>query len=413
MINKRFTVLDLFCGAGGMSLGFTKAGFNVVCSVDNYPAAVETYKTNFGNHIVNLDLADDLDLPLTDVITGGPPCQGFSSAGVRRMGDKRNSLVSNYVEIILRNKPKVFVFENVEGFLTAEGGERVFDLLEPLVDFGYNIHLRKINAAEYGVPQHRKRVIGIGGLGWNPVFPAPTHKPFGAPGTFQKHTNLPPAPTLRDALEGLSAPDNNNPGNPQGHFFKTLSGIDLSRAILLKQGQTMRDLPSDLRHDSYSRRANRRVQDGTPTKKRGGAPTGVRRLIFDEPCKAITGGARSEFLHPELHRNLTIRECARVQTFPDNFIFKGSQSDQIQLIGNAVPPVLAQVIAESLAIQLEHLSLPVDLPIKGSLLSFSPTDSNGYSPILKEVTKRVIQLFNPVDAQTSTLFQMEASLSNR
>jgi len=412
MIDKKPTVLDLFCGAGGMSLGFIKAGFEVVCSVDNYSAAVKTYKANLGNHIFDLDLSSDLELPVTDVVIGGPPCQGFSSAGVRRTGDKRNSLVSNYVEIILRNKPKVFIFENVEGFLTAEGGERVFDLLEPLIDAGYNIHLRKINAAEYGVPQHRKRVIGIGGLGWNPVFPLPTHRPFGAPGSFQKHNNLPPSPTLRDALEGLSMPDSEGPGKPQGHFFKALSGLDLSRAFLLTQGQTMRDLPPELRHDSYNRRANRRVQDGTPTEKRGGAPTGVRRLIFDEPCKAITGGARSEFLHPEEHRNLTIRECARIQTFPDDFVFKGTQADQIQLIGNAVPPVLARVIAESLLAQLKGASLLGDYQTRGRLLSFAPTDSNGYSPALKEVTRRVIQLFNPVIGQTPSLFQTESTLFN-
>lgn len=157
---RKPTVLDLFCGAGGMALGFRRAGFEVVCSVDIFKAAVDTYRANFGDHILDIDLSEGVELPQTDVIVGGPPCQGFSSAGVRKHGDKRNSLISSYVDIILKNKPKAFIFENVEGFLTAEHGERVLDLLAPLIDAGYNIHLRKINAAEYGVPQHRKRVWG-------------------------------------------------------------------------------------------------------------------------------------------------------------------------------------------------------------------------------------------------------------
>lgn len=388
------TVLDLFCGAGGMGLGFTRAGFDIACAIDNYSAAVATYRQNLGDHIKELSLSDGIDLPLTDIIVGGPPCQGFSSAGVRKSGDARNSLVSCYAGIIVRNRPLAFVFENVEGFLTAENGERVFDLLTPLVDAGYNIHLRKINTAEYGVPQHRKRVIGIGGLGWNPVFPEPTHRPFGAPGNFAKHHHLPPTPTLADALAGLGIPNKNAPGCPQGHFAKPLQGADAARAELLQPGQTMRDLPAELQHDSYLRRANRRVQDGMPTARRGGAPTGVRRLRFDEPSKTITGGARSEFLHPTELRNLTIRECARIQTFPDEFVFSGSLADQIQLIGNAVPPHFAQILAESLAQQLAALPARLLRTGPGQLLSFVPTDSAGYSPALRNVTDRVAAIFN-------------------
>jgi DNA (cytosine-5)-methyltransferase 1 len=400
---KKLSVLDLFCGAGGMSLGFKNAGFNVVHSVDNFQAAIDTYRKNLGEHIFSTDLFENTELPLTDVVIGGPPCQGFSSAGVRKNGDKRNSLVSIFSNIIVQNKPKAFVFENVEGFLTAENGERVFDLLMPLIEAGYNIHLRKINAAEYGVPQHRKRVIGIGGLGWNPSFPSPTHRPFGAPGSFHKHFSLPFTPSLFNALEGLGLPSSEHPGYPQGHVFKSLSELDLSRASLLKPGQKMSDLPITLRHESYNRRANRRVQDGTPSEKRGGAPTGVRRLKFEEPCKAITGGARHEFLHPNENRNLTLRECARIQTFPDDFVFLGSQADQMQLIGNAVPPLLAKVIAESLSSQLHDIPKYINTG-EGKLLSFVPTDSNGYSPILKDVTRKITEIFNPEGSQTSLFF---------
>lgn len=378
-----------------MGLGFTQAGFKISYAADNYGAAVETYRANLGDHVQALDLAENSALPKTDIIIGGPPCQGFSSAGARRVGDARNSLVSQFASIIVRNRPLAFVFENVEGFLTAGHGAHVFDLLAPLIEAGYNIHLRKINAAEYGVPQHRKRVIGLGGLGWNPTFPAPTHRPFGAPGVFAKHDNLPPTPTLADALIGLGAPAETAPGCPQGHFSKPLTGADAVRAALLLEGQTMRDLPPELRHDSYNRRANRRVQDGMETARRGGAPTGIRRLRFDEPSKTITGGARSEFLHPTEPRNLTIRECARIQSFPDSFVFKGALADQIQLIGNAVPPHFARVLAAALAQQLDQL--PAQLPCvigAGTLLSFAPTDSAGYSPALRSVTDRVRELFN-------------------
>ena len=402
--NHKPTLLDLFCGAGGMALGFKCAGFDVVCSVDIFKAALETYRANFGDNIQNIDLSEDADLPLTDVIVGGPPCQGFSSAGVRRYGDKRNSLVSRYADIILKHRPKAFVFENVEGFLTAENGERVLDLLVPLIDAGYNIHLRKINAAEYGVPQHRKRVIGIGGLGWSPDFPAPTHRPFGAPGKFSKHQELPDALTLGQAIEGLGKLNKDMLEYPQGHATKSLNEVDLARALLLKQGQSMRDLPEELQHESFKRRSNRRVQDGTAPEKRGGAPTGLRRLRADEPSKAITGGARNEFLHPFENRNLTIRECARIQTFPDNFVFKGPLADQIQLIGNAVPPHLAKVIATSLFVQLGSVSIPKFVKIPGRLLSFVPTDSIGYSPALRKITDLVFETFSPRPVRQTALF---------
>ena len=182
MAHEDLTLLDLFCGAGGLSLGFVRAGFSVLAAVDCNPVAVETYTSNLGPHARIVDLAKDFDLPIATVVAGGPPCQGFSSAGMRRVGDNRNSLVSRFANIVSKLRPKAFVFENVEGFLTAENGVHVLELLTPLLESGYQIHLRKINAANYGVPQHRKRVIAIGGFGWEPSFPEPTHTAFGAPG---------------------------------------------------------------------------------------------------------------------------------------------------------------------------------------------------------------------------------------
>ncbi|MEO1279388.1 MAG: DNA (cytosine-5-)-methyltransferase, partial [Planctomycetota bacterium] len=160
-------VVDLFCGSGGLTLGLVDAGFESVQAFDNWPAAVETFRRNIGDHVGEFDLADSPSLPRCDVIAGGPPCQGFSSAGRRNADDERNSLVRAFASITADHRPKAFVFENVEGFLTTGRGSYVRDLLEPLLGAGYLIHLRKVNAANFGVPQHRKRVVAIGGLGFD------------------------------------------------------------------------------------------------------------------------------------------------------------------------------------------------------------------------------------------------------
>lgn len=400
-MSSRLSVVDLFCGAGGLSLGFRAAGFNLIWAADHNEAAVRTYRANLGEHVLRQSLGEDSEPPEADVIVGGPPCQGFSSAGMRRSEDNRNTLVACFARIVARKQPRAFVFENVEGFLTAEQGRHVLDLLIPLVAAGYRIHVRKINAANYGVPQHRKRVIAVGGLGWEPSFPELTHSAHGMPGAWLASRILPPTPTLQEALAGLPLPDTKEPGIPPGHFHRPLAGIDLERAKRLQPGQTMRDLPKELWHESYRRRASRRVRDGTPTERRGGAPAGVRRLMPDEPSKAITGGALSEFLHPSEDRNLTLRECARIQTFPDDFTFGGTFAEQAQLIGNAVPPLLATVLARLLA---ADLGVAVPKGDKGELLSFVPTLSKGMSPILERVTKTVRSKFRTSEFMQKELF---------
>jgi DNA (cytosine-5)-methyltransferase 1 len=150
----------------------------------------------------------------------------------------------------------------------------------------------------------------------------------------------------------------------------------------------MRDLPDHLQHESYRRRAFRRVADGTPTEQRGGAPSGLRRLVADEPSKAITGAASRELIHPIADRPLTLRECARLQTFPDSYRFTGNQSDKALLIGNAVPPKLAEAIGRSVRSWLRtHTAVGESA---GCLVSFEPTLSNGRSPALAAIS-RVIE----------------------
>lgn len=386
-----FKVVDFFCGAGGLSLGLREAGFETAHAFDWDDAAIMTYQFNLGNHVAKQDLSNPVEVGPVDVVAGGPPCQGFSSAGMRKSGDCRNSLVRDFADQILRLQPKAFIFENVEGFLTTDEGKHVFELLEPLVKGGYRIHLRKVNAANFGVPQHRKRVIGIGGLGWDPSFPEPSHTAFGAPGARLASKHLPLTQTLEEALFGLPPASIQPPGILQGHWYKPLDGIDLERARALKPGETMRDLPQDLHHSSFTRRAYRRVMDGTPTERRGGAPAGIRRLRPDEPSKAITGGARSEFIHPYEDRSLTLRECARLQTFPDDFVVIGTTAEQGQLIGNAVPPRLARAVGISLLRELRAGVVVGQYP--GALLSFVPTLSDGASPVLRKVTEAVETMF--------------------
>lgn len=388
--------VDLFAGAGGLSLGVQRAGLEVVAAFDNWKPAADTYRLNFDEPIQQIGITRDLAVPSCDVIVGGPPCQGFSSAGLRRTHDERNTLVGEYSHLIARVRPAAFIFENVEGFLTGHDGLFVFELLEPLIEAGYRIHLRKINAANYGVPQHRKRVVAIGGLGWEPVFPRPTHAAHGAPGAHLANgSRMMPTPALGEVLSKLPPAVSGSDGDLPDHAYFPLDGDDLRRAELLKPGQTMRDLPEELWHESYRRRAYRRVMDGTPTEKRGGAPSGVRRLKADEPSKAITGGALRDFLHPSKHRPLTIRECAVIQTFPEHFHFAGSKSDRIQLIGNAVPPLLAQRLVESVASGLKANETSKG---DGCLLSFVPTLSEGMSPALHRVSERVKLRFGSVGA---------------
>ncbi len=387
------TVVDLFCGAGGLSLGFTRAGFSVIRAIDSWAPAVNTYARNLGHHVTQAPISPSTELPRARVFVGGPPCQGFSSAGRRNGEDERNSLVTVFANLIAKARPDAFVFENVEGFLTGACGKFIFELLEPLIDAGYRIHLRKVNAAHYGVPQHRKRVVAVGGLGWTPTFPEPTHAAYGAPGAklANGHRAI-PTPTLKEALSVLPPAVQRGVDDAEfDHSFTPLEGDDLRRAALLSAGQRMRDLPEELWHESYRRRANRRVMDGTPTEKRGGAPAGVRRLHPNEPSKAMTGGALRDFLHPEEDRSLTLRECATLQTFPQNFVFVGTQAERIQLIGNAVPPLFAEAIAANL---LQDLARMDDKRCSGgSLLSFVPTLSNGMSPILDDVVNRIRNRF--------------------
>lgn len=349
------TSMDLFAGCGGMTLGLEAAGFSTILASDVWAPAVATFEANFGaipmwsvdvREISGSDLIAKSSMGgAPDLLAGGPPCQGFSSAGARSANDRRNSLVGEFARLIAEVRPRAFLFENVEGFLTAHNGDYVLDLLDPLIECGYRIGVHKLNVANWGVPQLRKRVVAFGALGVDPPTMTPTHYARGAPGVGRAgNSTLPPTPSVTDAFLGLGSPDAAIPD----HDAPVPSDDDRERYASLPPGGTMRDLPEHLQHASYRRRANRRVSDGTPSISRGGAPAGLRRLLADEPSKAITGAATQEFVHPTENRRLTLRECAKLQTFPDWFIFQGSKSDRRVQVGNAVPVLFAQRLGEAM-----------------------------------------------------------------
>lgn len=383
-------LIDLFCGAGGMALGFERRGFSTVLASDAWSAAAETYVANHREtEFVRSDVRElegtsafaDAVKTRPLVIVGGPPCQGFSSAGSKRIDDERNNLVSYYAGLAARVRPDVVVFENVEGFLTAGGGRFVLDFLKPLVGAGYRVRLEKYNVANFGVPQLRKRVIGIAALGRVPQPLIATTSAFGAPGAGLVGVGLPRTETVAEALDGFAPAVESDPLSR----VRGLSVADTARVTLLRQGQTMRDLPTRLQHVSYARRANRRVSDGVDSQRRGGAPSGMRRLVGAQPSKAITSAASREFIHPTEHRFLTLRECALLQTFPRDYVFCGNQSQVATLIGNAVPPLFAEAVADAV---VRTLSQPLGGASAGLEMLWT-SNSGAVSPAMARTLRAV------------------------
>jgi DNA (cytosine-5)-methyltransferase 1 len=392
--------VDLFCGAGGLSLGLQSAGLSVCAHLDSWTAAVATLNSNFNEQRTPTDVREltaqnirSLVGGTPRVLAGGPPCQSFTSAGRRQNDDPRGTLVGVFANLAAAIRPPLVVFENVEGFLTAGGGRFVFDFLTPLIEVGYRVRMRKVNFANFGVPQHRKRVIAVASLLGDPPFPSPTHSAWGAPGA-QEISDCPATPTVNEALKDLPSPG--SAGAPQGHVAPRANSLEQARIDALRPGQTMRDLPEDLWHSSYRKRAFRRVKDGTPTEQRGGAPAGLRRLRGDQPSKAITSAAIRELVHPKENRRLTLREAARLQTFPDHFDFRGSGTEQATLIGNAIPPRFAEILGSTL---LDHLNAPTGANEnesgRGELVDFDVTPAQQMSPALAKVVKKVNARFTP------------------
>lgn len=352
-------VVSLFSGGGGLDLGFIKEGYQVIWAIDNNRNAVDTYKKNIGDHIVYADI-NEIDIayiPCGDVVIGGPPCQSFSLAGNRNTEDARGQLVWRYIHIIEWVRPKAFVFENVTGLLSARNsrGEKIIDLLkEAFREIGYTITLQVLNAADYGVPQRRRRVIIVGLREGEFRFPEPTHS--------EKDGKKPRYVSVREALGDLppAVEDENGlawfTGPPQNgyqermrtgetvseHFIPQMSELDKYIVAHVKPGGNYRDIPSDVNSSRI-----RRLQ------REGGHTTCYGRMAPDQPSYTINTYFNRPNVGCNIHygqdRLITVREALRLQSFPDSYrIVSSSKQGRNLIVGNAVPPMLAAAIAKEL-----------------------------------------------------------------
>lgn len=329
---KMYKYIDLFAGAGGMSLGFDNAEFENVLAVEYDKCFAETYSFNFPKH--NLKVADIKSISneeikkivgnnKIDVIIGGPPCQGFSIAGkIGRnfIDDERNELFKEFVRFVEVVKPRIFVMENVAALKTHNKGKTIEEIIKEFEKIGYTVKCDVLNAVNYGVPQQRRRIFVIGTLSKENkfIFPKKTSKKM----------------TIKEALKGLPKLESGETSDIPNHNAMNHSKQMLEKMSYVKDGGDRNDIPEDIRPKSGD----------------------IRKYIrynSNEPSICITGDMRKVF-HFDQNRALTGRELARIQTFPDDFIFKGNAGKVQQQIGNAVPPKLAFQIANSVKEVLDN-----------------------------------------------------------
>ncbi|MFW1812751.1 MULTISPECIES: DNA cytosine methyltransferase [Acinetobacter] len=322
--------ISLFTGAGGLDIGFKEAGHNCLLASDIMKEAELTYSYNYPS--VPFFREDIRQIPLdkfkkvigdkeVDVIIGGPPCQGFSNMGNKNSSDPRNYLFENYVSLVNTFKPKCFLFENVKGLLTMFEGRFFENIVNSFLSIGYSISYTLIDSSLYGVPQKRERVFLMGTRLQHKKFnfPKPDVKPYGFLKSFKN---------VGDAINDLANFENEEFPN---HIILNHSDIVKRRYELIPEGGKLpkpEDLPEDIRRKNF-----------------GNTYTRLDRKTISS---TIVPGNNALPVHPYLARSLTPREAARIQTFPDNFIFKGDRRSQCILVGNAVPPLLAAKLADSI-----------------------------------------------------------------
>lgn len=357
------TVIDLFCGAGGLSEGFRQAGFHVRAGNDFFDAAGETFATThreatflpgpIQNHSAQdfLKVAG-LKVGQLDVLVGGPPCQGFSVYNHQRgLHDERSSLYREYLRIVDGLQPRWVVLENVTGMTSAGGGAAVHAIKAGLEALGYAVKEKILRAEEYGVPQERRRIVFVGNRIGSPIeFPAQTHGAGLLP-----FVNIQDAicdlPRLRNGEELGSQNYGSEPRSDfqvamragsnavENHAAAKLSKVNLERLKHIPQGGSWRDIPFELLPEGM-----KRAKRSDHTKRYGRLSwQGLASTILTK-CDPHWGA----YFHPEQDRTLTVREAARLQSFPDWFVFQGSRTDQYTQVGNAVPPLLGKAIANAI-----------------------------------------------------------------
>jgi DNA (cytosine-5)-methyltransferase 1 len=339
-------VIDLFAGVGGLSLGFVKAGFDIVYANEYNKSIAAAYKLNHPNTFVDTTDITKLDFEKTflkyegkiAVVIGGPPCQGFSQKG-KRIGleDDRNFMFRQFIKVVEITKPKYFVLENVSNILTAEGGYFKDEIINKFNELGFEVEAKILKAEQFGIPQIRRRAIFLGALG---------KLNFSLPEGNGKKTSVHEAISdLPRLMSGEGSEEQTYACKPKNsyqklmrknsivvrnHFSTKHSSLALERLSLISVGDTKEDLPAHHRTKS--------IHSGTWTRldPNGYAPTITTR--FDTPSSG-------QFTLPDQDRCLTVREAARIQSFPDDFIFIGTKSSQMLQVGNAVPPLLSYALA--------------------------------------------------------------------
>ncbi len=333
-------IIDSFSGAGGLSLGFLQAGWKTTLAFDHDPMAVATYRRNLGSHVHLLN-AENVDattlLNLTglnpgecDLLAGGPPCQGFSLQRRGARQDPRNELPLLFLEWIKGVRPKAFLIENVPAITSVRGGHVLDAVRKVAGDLGYGLSISTVNALEYGTAQNRRRtfIVGISD-GREFEWPAPSGDHL----------------TVRDAIGNLPSPPIDgscHPDVPNHYRESRLSPLNITRIQAVPEGGSRLDLPKHLQlrcHQSGHRHLDT-----------------YGRLAWNLPSGTITARfdsfTRGRFGHPMEDRSVTLREGARLQGFPDEFIFLGNREEGARMIGNAVPPPLARAFAVALSSQL-------------------------------------------------------------
>ena len=359
----RHNVLDLFCGAGGLSLGFKMAGFNIVGGIDFNQEAIDTHALNFkdGFHFCGDISTLDNDFTLknfegkVDVIIGGPPCQGFSTANMQQKDhkdDERNKLFYQFIRFVELLKPKAFVMENVRGILTKDDGHVKEAMMKIMDDLGYNVDVRVLAASDYGVPQKRMRAFFVGtsklldeAFDFNNIQKKPIVTVKDAIGDLYDLDNETKLSTVEDEFNLKVEPsceyqkimrmDSDN--ILYNHNIKYPKEIVQIRMSHVPEGGNWKDVPDEL-------------WDTIRTNRHSSA---YRRLNSNEVSITIDTGHMNYF-HPKYNRVPTVRESARIQSFPDDFIFTGGQGAQFRQVGNAVPPLLSKAIAETLKTYLDR-----------------------------------------------------------
>jgi len=345
-MSKQYNVIDLFCGCGGLSHGFEQAGYKILVGIDNDARSIECFLLNHKTSkaicgdITKLTYTRDIK-PLfknkkIDILIGGPPCQGMSLSGPRKFNDPRNKLYLSYIRLVKEIKPKAFVIENVPGLVRLFKGAIKDSIIEEFSRIGYAVKYEILCSSDYGVPQSRKRVflIGVKGSINNFEYPKPLNK------TVTCEMALSDLPPL---IEELGSETANYETAPQNEY----------QALMRKNSTTVKNhVAAD--HSARVKEIISLVPDGSnykslPEEYRNSRNFNVAwtRFRSDKPAPTVDTGHRHHF-HYKYNRVPTVRECARIQSFPDDFIFVGNKTEQFRQVGNAVPPLMAKSIAEVL-----------------------------------------------------------------